>query len=84
MLDIQTHATLNPNSHEKVERLAYTIPDASAVSGIGRTAIYELIGSGELTAIKIGRRTLVTAASLRRLIESAPKADIRPTHRRSR
>jgi hypothetical protein len=34
------------------------------LGGIGRTKIYELIGHGELTRVRIGRRTFVTAESL--------------------
>lgn len=65
------------------ERLAYTIPEATAASGIGRTTLYQLIGDGDLVAIKIGNRTLITAESLRKLIEAAPRAEIRPAHRRT-
>ena len=49
--------------------LAYSVSDASRVSSIGRTRLYQLIGEGRLEARKIGRRTLIPAASLRALIE---------------
>ena len=51
------------------EPLAYTVNDACKVSSIGRTRLYELIKEGKLEARKIGRRTLILAVSLRRLIE---------------
>lgn len=50
------------------EPLAYSIADAVRVSSIGRTRIYALINEGRLEARKIGKRTLIPAASLRRLI----------------
>lgn len=51
------------------EPLAYTIHDACRISSIGRTRLYELIKAGKLESRKVGRRTLVLAVSLRRLIE---------------
>lgn len=51
------------------EPLAYSIADACRVSSIGRTKLYALIGTGQLEARRIGGRTLIPAASLRRLIE---------------
>ena len=49
--------------------IAYSIADACRVSSIGRTKLYALISSQELEVRRIGGRTLVIAASLRRLIE---------------
>lgn len=51
-----------------LEPLAYSIADASRVSSIGRTRLYELIREGRLETRKIGKRTLIPAASLRALI----------------
>ena len=36
---------------------------------IGKTKLYELLASGELEAIRIGRRTLVLQASIDALVE---------------
>lgn len=49
--------------------LAYSIADACKVSSIGKTRLYSLIAEGRLEARKIGKRTLIPAASLRALIE---------------
>ncbi|WP_309181778.1 helix-turn-helix domain-containing protein [Bradyrhizobium sp. Ash2021] len=54
--------------------LAHSIAEASARSGIGRTSIYEMINSGQLTARKCGRRTLILAQDLQRCLESLPRA----------
>jgi len=51
------------------EPLAYSVADACKVSSIGKTRLYALIAEGRLDARKIGKRTLIPAASLRRLIE---------------
>jgi excisionase family DNA binding protein len=52
--------------------LAFTVADACMRSGIGRTAIYDMINSGKLTARKRGRRTLILADDLRRFLEMLP------------
>ena len=60
--------TLIPDNPEP---LAYSIADACKVTSIGRTRLYSLINEGRLEVRKIGKRTLIPAASLRRLIEGA-------------
>lgn len=56
------------------EKIAYTVPEALAAIGIGRTNLYKLAGQGKLDLRKVGGRTLVTAESLRRLVEEAEAA----------
>lgn len=51
------------------EPLAYSVADACRVSTLCKSQIYNLIRSGRLEARKLGRRTLIPAASLRALIE---------------
>jgi excisionase family DNA binding protein len=52
------------DGHHIRHRLTCTIKEACAVSGLGRTTFYELIKSGEVTVISIGRRRLVQVPSL--------------------
>ncbi len=52
-----------------MEQLAYSINDTAKALSLGRTSIYALIGDGRLEAFKLGRRTLVKADSIRRLID---------------
>ena len=49
--------------------LAYSVADACKVSSLGKTRLYALIAEGRLEARKIGKRTLIPAASLRALID---------------
>jgi excisionase family DNA binding protein len=51
-----------------MEPVATSVNGAAKALGLGRTTIYELIKSGRLETIKIGRRTLIKTASIRALI----------------
>ena len=53
------------------EPLAVRIPDAVRMTGIGRSKLYELIASGDLETVKIGRCTLVTIEALKDLLAKA-------------
>lgn len=51
-----------------MEKLLVSIPDAATALSVGRTTVYELMRSGQLETRKMGRRRLITADSLRRLV----------------
>lgn len=53
--------------------LAYRIPDAVRVSGLGRTKLYELIKTGELKTVRVGGRRLVPANELKALLSAATR-----------
>lgn len=44
------------------------VNDAARMIGVGRTKLYELIATGEVDAVKLGKSTRVTTASLHDLI----------------
>ena len=50
-----------------MDRLAYSINEAARVLSI-RTSIYAMIADGRLEAFKLGRRTLIRAESIQRLV----------------
>ena len=52
-----------------MEKLLVSILDAADSLSVGRTTVYELMRSGQLETRKMGRRRLITAESLRRLVE---------------
>lgn len=50
------------------DKLTFTINEAIKAVGLGRTTIHKLINEGHLVKVKVGRRTLITAASLEALV----------------
>lgn len=52
-----------------MERFAYSINETARALSLGRTSIYAMIANGQLETFKLGRRTLVKADSIRRLVD---------------
>lgn len=50
-----------------VEPLTVRIAVAVRLTGISRSRLYELIGSGQIETVKVGRSTLVLYRSLKKL-----------------
>jgi excisionase family DNA binding protein len=63
-MDTQTQT---PPVDRASPRLAYSILEAKALSGLSRSLIYRLIERGELQTVKCGGRRLVPVGELRRL-----------------
>ena len=61
-----------------MERLLIGIADAAETLGVGRSTAYALIHTGDLETVKIGRRALITAASVRDYVERLTSTDTRP------
>lgn len=51
-----------------MDRLAYSINETARTLSLGRTSIYVMIADGRLEAFKLGRRTLIKADSIQRLV----------------
>lgn len=51
-----------------MECLTLSIARTCEVLGVGRTTVYSKISSNELVVVKIGRRTLITTASVKALV----------------
>ena len=61
---------------------AFTIDAArERLGNIGRTTVYGLIADGKLDAVKLGSRTLITAASVESLLQSLPRIGARLANR---
>jgi excisionase family DNA binding protein len=44
------------------------VNDAARMIGVGRTKLYQLIASGEIETVKLGKSTRITTASLQDLV----------------
>jgi len=62
-----------------VNKIAVTLVEASAMSGIGRSSLYRLFSQGKLTPRKAGKRTLILVSELDEYLHSLPKAAVRIT-----
>ncbi len=49
--------------------LLLTVPEAARMLGVGRTLTYELIGSGQLEVVHIGRATRVPIDAVHAFVE---------------
>jgi excisionase family DNA binding protein len=47
-----------------VTKLMYRVPEAVEQTGIGRSTLYELMRTGELESVKVGRSRLIPADAL--------------------
>ncbi len=54
-----------------MEPISLSITDTTKATGFGKTTTYKLIKEGKLNAVKVGRRTLVTVASIKALLNGA-------------
>ena len=59
---------------QDANRFAYTIGETAELTTISKSQLYRLIRSDQLRIVKVGARTLIPAAELRRLISEG--ADI--------
>jgi excisionase family DNA binding protein len=75
--DVSAPAKTDRNPEPQIDPLLVSIREAIRISGVGRTRLYELLNAGELSARKIGSRTLILYASLKGWIEALPAKDSR-------
>lgn len=55
-----------------IKPIAVTVPEAVRATGLSRSRLYEALKSGELTARKAGRRTLISFADLEAYLANLP------------
>jgi excisionase family DNA binding protein len=51
------------------QRLLLRIPEVMTMLGLGRTKIYELIGSGDLPVIRVGKAVRIPVTALEKWVE---------------
>ena len=55
-----------------MDKLLYTVPEVMAATGLSRSTVYDLIRSGALRSVKVGRCRRVATDDLRSFIEQLP------------
>lgn len=53
-----------------VEKVGYSVEETMQATGLGRSTVYELLGSGELESIKVGRRRIVPVDAITQFMNS--------------
>lgn len=54
-----------------------SVRDTSKFTGLSQATIWRMLNKGQITAKKLGHRTLVEGDSIRAFVDSAPKAEYR-------
>lgn len=57
-----------------IELISVRIPEAVRMTGLSKSKIYQLIGSGDIEAAKVGRATVVIVASLKAFLRARLKS----------
>ncbi len=57
------------------QRLLLRIPEVAEMLGIGRTKIYELIATGELPTIRVGRAVRISVRTLQEWVEACEQQE---------
>lgn len=65
-------------SPEKVmpQRLLLRIPEVAETLGIGRTKIYEMIATGELPTVRVGRAVRISVTTLQKWVEEREQQNV--------
>ncbi|HEY3401535.1 MAG TPA: helix-turn-helix domain-containing protein [Geothrix sp.] len=56
-----------PAPHSR--QMAYSVPEAALALGVSKSSVWKLIKEGDLPAVKLGRRTLISAEALQTLLD---------------
>lgn len=60
-----------PRGTMNVTKLTFSVAEAAAALGVGRTGVYQLIKDGQLPKLKVGSRTLIPRGALDAFVDSA-------------
>jgi excisionase family DNA binding protein len=57
-------------------RLLLRVPEVAKALGLGRTKVYELIATGELPVIRLGRAVRISVTALQKWVEEREKQSL--------
>lgn len=58
------------------QRLLLRVPEVAKALGLGRTKVYELIATGELPVIRLGRAVRVSVTALQKWVDEREKRSL--------
>ncbi|HJT55259.1 MAG TPA: helix-turn-helix domain-containing protein [Ktedonobacteraceae bacterium] len=58
------------------QRLLLRVPEVAKSLGLGRTKVYELIATGELPVIRVGRAVRVSVTALQKWVDERDKQSL--------
>jgi excisionase family DNA binding protein len=67
-------------SFDQEKPLAVTVTRARALTGLGHSTIYRLLGDGTLESCRVGKRRLIRYESIERLIAPGANFDTPENH----
>ena len=59
------------NQSEQIPRALISVSEAARVIGVPRSYAYELVASGQLISVRLGRRVLIPISAIDDLIEQS-------------
>jgi excisionase family DNA binding protein len=62
------------------QRLLLRIPEVAETLGIGRTKIYEMIATGELPTVRVGRAVRISISTLQKWVEEREQQNVPIPH----
>ena len=65
-------------SEGPVDRLAYSVDEAAAITGLSRDLLYDQMRAGQLAYLKVGRRRIITRQHLEQFLGITPAAQPSP------
>jgi excisionase family DNA binding protein len=66
MIKVESVSSTVPN-----ERLAYSVDEAAAITGLSRDLLYDQMRTGKLAYLKVGRRRVITRHHLEAFLTGA-------------
>ena len=56
---------------KQIPKVAFSIAEVCESLSLGRTTVFGLVKSGDLSVVRVGRRTLVPAEALQQFVQRA-------------
>lgn len=63
-MDIRQTEEVHVVKNRNLTKLLYRVPEAAELIGVGRSRLYELLASGDIASVRVGRSRLIPADAL--------------------